>query len=250
MKMKRTGVGSEITTITEKVTPHKNVVDVNIMNVCMIQSMVYASVGLVISIVGFVYYPWARVEVYMALPVIGLAAPWIIEALAAYQVQARYAAMRRNTLDIEIAAQNRILGDYNQDGVVDAEDQIQFEQDLAFFVRRITNVQEPMTRRFWWKKHNWRHARWKEVIRALAAAHVIEVSVSRKTGAVTPKSINVKDADSGITMIENAGLFQETEAKDYRVRSGTFVKNSRNPVASDGAWDGPVTSLGIDRPTE
>lgn len=239
--MKRTGISSQVVTETQTVKPYRNEVKINSLRVCGTQSLVLGALGFVAAVTALFLTTWT-IGVLAAMPIVGLAYPWLREAYSAHIIQSKYGKMQQNTLEIEIEQQRRVLADLNNDGVIDSTDQaIQDEQDLGLFVLKVVNVGEPMTRRHWEKRYGWRHERWQQAVNACRSSGILETTTSVR-GAVRPKRMLVNTATAGLTALENAGYFVETKASDYLPSTGVSIKNHANPVASE-RYEGPVTSM-------
>jgi len=231
--MKRPSMGHKVIQETVKTTPYDPTIKIKKYVSILYQAGFY----LVLGLVGSMYLlTLGNLPLLVVMSPLALSAiPFIREQIHASKAHGY--SNRTELLKLQIEeAQARLVRDQvkdsDNDGTVSREEQRQWENDLAFFTIKLVNLGEKQDRRHWEDRYGIGEPKWQELRKVLINVGVLVTSgTTRKHTRIAPE---IKSANQALAMIENSGYFKETSFNDHQIKSGTFVKDSGNTIASDG----------------
>lgn len=237
-------------TVTEEritTTPVDMTLTIDKLKHVAFQTVVLLTAGMIVSILLMFIYPALPLEV-VCLPLLLGAWPITEEFMHSRSLQrsrnrAERAKAHREQIITERAYQEVL--DTDGDGQVSSEERAEYERQLVFFLTRIIDMKESTTKRTWCDppklkgKYNWSPDLWKAVRQDCVDAGIFYLTGAERQRAHLVEK--VKTLNQAITMLENAGKFEETNPNDHRTKVGPSSKNSVNPIATDNSE--PITTL-------
>ena len=213
----------ETTTTKEVVKPVDTSIDIDEITIIIRLSAILAVGGVIASTLAFVFVPSVTLELMMALPVVGVALPWLVYIIyEAHRLSHKWASTSRRQRLIAVQERQALLelvGDVNKDGKLTNTDiaiQRQDENDIVEFVRQVWLLDKSHSRHTW-NEQGVSFERWQWLIDKCVGAGLMTVRYDAAGRRHTDKMKITFQA--AVVQLENAGILKLTSANEYLGRT-------------------------------
>ena len=229
---------NQVITTTEKIRtePYKPQVDFDISTAVVRQAIILGAIGIVIGIL-LLTRPEVPPLFALAAPIALLAWPFLRLFLHDHGHQSRIA--RIQAMEEELMLRQQIIalkaiGDIDGDGKVDEHDLIlqqQREESLLEYVRQVFLFNQSAARHAW-AARGMGFDEWQRIQDICIQAGLFTTNLDRAGKRHASKVKMTYPA--ALLALKNSGALILTRLPDVIPQTGPSVKDSRNPVASDG----------------